>query len=52
MAKGFGTKPEKQLGYILDLMPEVHAYAGQFSLDFPGNDGPFIKCRSFSFFCR
>jgi hypothetical protein len=27
MAKGFGVKPEKQLGYILQLMPEVKAYA-------------------------
>jgi hypothetical protein len=29
----------EQLGYILDLMPEVNAYAAKFSLDFPGN-GP------------
>jgi hypothetical protein len=39
MAKGFGAKQVEQLGYILDLMPEVNAYAGKFSLDFPGN-GP------------
>jgi hypothetical protein len=38
MAKGFGAKQVEQLGYILDLMPEVNAYAGKFSLDFPGDD--------------
>jgi hypothetical protein len=38
MAKGFGTKRTEQLGYILDLMPEVNAYAGKFSLDFPGDN--------------
>ncbi len=38
MAKGFGAKQAEQLGYILDLMPEVNAYAGKFSLDFPGGD--------------
>jgi hypothetical protein len=37
MAKGFGAKQATQLGYILDLMPEVNAYAAKFSLDFPGN---------------
>jgi hypothetical protein len=38
MAKGFGAKQAEQLGYILDLMPEVNAYAGKFSLDFPGDN--------------
>jgi hypothetical protein len=44
MAKGFGAKQAEQLGYILDLMPEVHAYAGKFSFDFPGmkSDEMFI----------
>ena len=31
MAKGFGVKPEKQLGYILQLIPEVKAYAVRFN---------------------
>ena len=31
MAKGFGAKPEKQLGYILQLMPEAKAYAVRFN---------------------
>jgi hypothetical protein len=38
MAKGFGAKQAEQLGYILDLMPEVNAYAGKFSFAFPGDD--------------
>jgi hypothetical protein len=38
MAKGFGAKQTEQLGYILDLMPEVNAYAGKFSFAFPGDD--------------
>ncbi|MGB3308133.1 MAG: hypothetical protein WA939_23710 [Nodosilinea sp.] len=42
MAKEFGVKPDRQLGYVLKLMPEVHAYAGKFSLDFRGEPGPFI----------
>ncbi|MGB3203134.1 MAG: hypothetical protein WBA99_19670, partial [Nodosilinea sp.] len=42
MAKGFGTPPDRQLGYVLNLMPEFHAYAGKFSLDFRGESGPFI----------
>ena len=42
MAKGFGIQPDQQLGYVLDLLPEAHAYAGKFSLDFRGEKGPFI----------
>lgn len=42
MAKGFGTQPDRQLGYVLNLMPEVNAYAGKFSLEFRGEKGPFI----------
>jgi hypothetical protein len=42
MAKGFGVKPDKQLGYVLNLMPKFHAYAAKFSLDFRGEPGPFI----------
>jgi len=42
MAKGFGPQPDQQLGYILNLMPAAHAYAGKFSLDFRGEEGPFI----------
>jgi hypothetical protein len=37
MAKSFGAKQAEQLGYILDLMPEVNAYAGKFSFAFPGD---------------
>lgn len=46
MAKGFGTKPDQQLGYVLDLMPEVHAYAAKFSMEFPDQNGPFIGITS------
>jgi hypothetical protein len=42
MAKGFGVEQDKQLGYVLVLMPEVNAYAAKFSLDFKGEAGPFI----------
>lgn len=42
MAKGFGTTPDRQLGYVLNLMADFHAYAGKFSLDFRGEPGPFI----------
>ncbi len=42
MAKGFGIKPDRQLGYVLNLMPKFHAYAGKFSLDFRGEPGRFI----------
>jgi hypothetical protein len=42
MAKGFGVKADQQLGYVLDLMPSAHAYAAKFSLDFRGEEGPFI----------
>ncbi|MGF1519628.1 MAG: hypothetical protein ACFCVB_17755 [Nodosilinea sp.] len=42
MAKGFGIKPARQLGYVLNLMPKFHAYAGKFSLDFRGEPGRFI----------
>ncbi|MBE9111390.1 hypothetical protein IQ273_18455 [Nodosilinea sp. LEGE 07298] len=42
MAKGFGTKPDRPLGYVLNLMPKFHAYAGKFSLDFRGEPGRFI----------
>jgi hypothetical protein len=42
MAKGFGAKQAEQLGYILDLMPEVNAYAGKFSFAFPGDDSDEI----------
>lgn len=42
MAKGFGVKPDQQLGYVLELIPEAHAYAAKFSLDFKGEKGPFI----------
>ncbi|NET54974.1 MAG: hypothetical protein F6K47_01835 [Symploca sp. SIO2E6] len=33
MAKGFGTQQEKQLGYILVLLPEAQAYAAKLSID-------------------
>jgi hypothetical protein len=46
MAKGFGIKPDKQLGYILVLMPELNAYAAKFSLDFKGSKEPFIGVTS------
>ncbi|NET37791.1 MAG: hypothetical protein F6K19_38255 [Cyanothece sp. SIO1E1] len=42
MAKGFGVKPDKQLGYVLVLLPKVNAYAAKFSLDFKREEGPFI----------
>jgi len=42
MAKGFGIKPDKQLGYILVLMPEVNAYAAKFSLSVRKGQEPFI----------
>ncbi|TVQ09727.1 MAG: hypothetical protein EA368_08890 [Leptolyngbya sp. DLM2.Bin27] len=42
MAKGFGIKPDRQLGYVLNLRPKFHAYAGKFSLDFRGESGRFI----------
>ena len=40
MAKGFGTKPQ-QLGYVLLLYPEGHAYAARESLETPW-DEPFL----------
>lgn len=46
MGKGFGTKAKQQLGYVLDLMPQVHAYAAKFVMDFPGDEGPFIGITS------
>ena len=42
MAKGFGAQPEKQLGYVLMLMPQADAYAAKFSLDYLGEGGTFI----------
>lgn len=40
MAKGFGAKPEKQLGYVLQLIPEVKAYAVRLNYDaFGRQDG-------------
>lgn len=33
MAKGFDTKQEEKLGYVLVLLPEVDAYAAQLSID-------------------
>jgi hypothetical protein len=36
MAKGFGAKQAEQLGYILDLMPELNVYAAKFSFKLPG----------------
>lgn len=41
MAKGFGVKPEKQLGYVLDLWPEMGVYAAKFTLDQRGGE-PYI----------
>ena len=46
MGKGFGQKADKQLGYILNLMPEFNAYAAKFSTDFRGQPGPFIGITS------
>ena len=42
MTKGFGNKPDKQLGYILVLMPEMKVYAAKFSLSMRGGREPFI----------
>jgi hypothetical protein len=42
MAKGFGAKQDEQLGYILVLLPEVHAYAAKFSLDIDRSGEKFI----------
>ena len=40
MAKGFGVKPEKQLGYVLQLSPEANAYAIRLNYDgFGAEDG-------------
>ena len=40
MAKGFGATPEKQLGYILQLIPEAKAYAMRLNYDgFGAEDG-------------
>lgn len=41
MAKGFDTKQEEKLGYVLVLLPEVDAYAAQLSFD-DGSEGEFI----------
>ncbi|MBE9079157.1 hypothetical protein IQ241_17935 [Romeria aff. gracilis LEGE 07310] len=46
MAKGFGTQTDQQFGYVLDLMPAVNAYAAKLSLDFRGEEGPFIGITS------
>jgi hypothetical protein len=40
MAKGFGSTRQGHLGYILLLLPEVKAYAADFSLG--GSDEEFI----------
>ena len=40
MGKGFGSPRQGQLGYVLLLIPEVKAYAADFSLG--GDDGEFI----------
>lgn len=42
MAKGFPIKPDKQLGYILVLMPEMKVYAAKFSLNMRGSKEIFI----------
>ena len=42
MAKGFGVKLERQLGYVLVLMSNVNVYAAKFSLNFKGSKEPFI----------
>jgi len=42
MAKGFGVKPDKELGYILVLMPEINAYAAKFNLNIKRTKEPFI----------
>jgi hypothetical protein len=36
MAKGFGAKQAEQIGYILDLMPDLNVYAAKFSFKLPG----------------
>jgi hypothetical protein len=38
MAKGFGAKQAEQLGYILDLMPDLNVYAAKFSFKLPGEE--------------
>ena len=42
MAKGFGTPKDKQLGYVLLLMPSARAYAAKFSLGGGNSQEPFI----------
>jgi hypothetical protein len=42
MGKGFGRKPEEQLGYLLRLMPEFKAYAAKLSLSHYSKDEEFI----------
>ena len=39
MAKGFGVEQDKQLGYVLVLMPEVNAYAAKFLLSLKEKQG-------------
>jgi hypothetical protein len=38
MATGFGAKQAEQLGYILDLMPDLNVYAAKFSFKLPGEE--------------
>jgi len=33
MGKGFGVKPEVQLGYVLLVLPDANAYAAKLDLD-------------------
>lgn len=40
MGKGFGAEKSRQLGYVLQVLPEFGAFAGKFSLD--GPSGRFI----------
>ena len=41
MAKGFDTKQEEKLGYVLVLLPEPDAYAARLSF-YDGSEGEFI----------